>query len=128
MVLNCGEELHDDVDLFLDEYFDDVVAEANDRIVFELEHFDGFVCAAVEMVEPQYLFGLVRHVAGLVVSYVAVQDCCLDVHQHVFSLGFDDLLVVGLQVFFERRAFEDILELLVQLDFLLNGTHAFVAL
>ena len=74
------------------------------------------------------MFGLVRHVADLVISHVAVQDCCLDVHQHVFSLGLNDLLLVDLQIFFERRAIEDILEILVQLDFLLDGTHAFVFL
>jgi hypothetical protein len=38
-----------------------------------------------EVVEPQHLFGLVRRVADLVVSHVAVLDCYFDVHQHFFS-------------------------------------------
>jgi hypothetical protein len=35
VVLDCREELHDDLDLLLDEDFNDVVIETYDRVVLE---------------------------------------------------------------------------------------------
>ena len=62
MVLDGGEELHDDVDLFLDEDLDHVVVHADHRVVVEIEHFDWLVSAAIEVLEPQQIICLVQHV------------------------------------------------------------------
>jgi len=101
VVLDCREELHDDLDLLLDEDLNYVVVEADDGVVLELEHFDGLVRAAVEVVEPQDLLGLVRHVADLLIRHVAVKYSSLDVHEHILAVGLDDLFVVSLQIFLE---------------------------
>lgn len=126
VVLHCGEELHDDLDLLLDQDLDHVVVGAHDRVVLELEQLDGLVRTPVEVLQPQHLLGLHGHVADLVVGHDRVQHGVLDFGQHLL-VGLDDLRVLGLEVLLERGALEDVAELLVEADLLLDGAHGAVA-
>jgi len=73
VVLYGCEEIHDDLDLLLDENLGHVVVHAYDCVVVELEHLDWLVRAAVEVLEPEDLLGLVWHVAYLVLGHVTAE-------------------------------------------------------
>jgi hypothetical protein len=65
------------------------------------------------MIKPQYLFSVVWHVADLLIRHVTVEYSGLYVHENILAVGFNDLLVVSLQIFLQRGALEYVLEFLI---------------
>jgi len=129
VVLHGGEELHHDVDLALDQDlhhlvlgFDHFLAEF--AFVTEyLEFAEGHSHAGGEVLQEEDMFGLLGHVADLLVVHVVVADCFLDGDQLSQVAGHDFAEVGVVEVAQQGGTLEDLLELLEQADLLLDGVH-----